>query len=168
MDGNGLNANDLNGLQSSDLDLEVKLAFVETLTQLREVWFVSTPRVGRQIVGVLSGLGTSETMFNRSLPIMTTSPIFERLPRDPRLIAQDLKASTGLADLRDVAQLWLQLLRKWRASPYGIEYRFFWPSTRPWEEIKFLIARARRHGCRKKMMSGMDVPQMTASSRTKE
>lgn len=124
VDGNGLNANDLYGLQSSDLDLEVKLAFVETLTQLREVWFVSTPRVGRQIVGVLSGLGTSETMFNRSLPIMTTSPTFERLLRDPRPIAQDLKALTGLADLRDVAQLWLQLLRKWRASPYGIEYRF--------------------------------------------
>lgn len=124
MDGNGLNANDLYGLQSSDLDLEVKLAFVETLTQLREVWFVSTPRVGRQIVGVLSGLGTSEAMFNRSLPIMTTSPTFECLPRDPRPIAQDLKTLTGLADLRDVAQLWLQLLRKWRASPYGIEYRF--------------------------------------------
>ena len=77
--------------------------------------------MGRQIVGVLSGLETSETMFNRSLPIMTTSPTFERLARDPRPIAQDLKALTGLADLRDVAQFWLQLLRKWRASPRGIE-----------------------------------------------
>ena len=124
VDGNGLNANDLYGLQSSDLDLEVKSAFVETLTQLREVWFISTPRVGRQIVGVLSGLGTPETMFNRSFPVMTTSPTFERLPRDPRPIAQDLKALTGLADSRDVAQLWLQLLKKWRAPPPRVEYRF--------------------------------------------
>ena len=37
MDGNGLNANHLYGLQSSDLDSGVRSAFVETLTQLREV-----------------------------------------------------------------------------------------------------------------------------------
>ena len=124
VDGNGLNGNDLYGLQSSDLNSEVRSAFVETLTQLREVWFVSTPLVGRQILGALSGLGTSETIFNRSLPIMTMSSAFERLHRDPRLIAQDLKNLTGLANSRDVVQLWLQLLKKWRTSPPGIEYRF--------------------------------------------
>ena len=124
VDGNGLNGNDLYGLQSSDLESEVRSAFVETLTQLREVWFVSTPRVGRQILGALNGLGTSETMFNRSLPIMTMPPTFERLHRDPRPIAQDLRTLTGLAGSRDVVQLWLQLLKKWRTSPPGIEYRF--------------------------------------------
>ena len=124
VDGNGLTGNDLYGLPFSDLDCEVRSAFVETLTQLREVWFVSTPRYGRQIVGILSGLGTSETMFNRSFPIMTTAPTFERLHRDPRPIAQDLKALTGLAGSRGVIQLWLQLLRKWGICPPGIEYRF--------------------------------------------
>jgi len=124
VDGSGLNANDLYGLQSSDLDSEVRSAFVETLTQLREVWFISTPRVGRQILGVLNGLGASETIFNRFLPILPIPPIFERLHRDPRPIAQDLKKLTGLAKSRDVLQLWLQLLKKWRISPPGIEYRF--------------------------------------------
>ena len=123
-DGNGLNGNGLHELLLSDLDSEVRSAFVETLTQLREVWFVSTPRAGRQIVGPLSGLPTCETMFNRSLPIMTVVPMFERLHRDPRAIAQDLKALTGLAGLRDVIQLWLQLLKKWRVVPLGIDYRF--------------------------------------------
>lgn len=126
VDGNGLNGTDLYQLPFSDLDSEVRSAFVETLTQLREVWFVSTPRVGRQIVGTLglSGLPTSDTIFNRSLPVITTVPSFERLHRDPRPIAQDLKALTGLAHSRDVLQLWLQLLKRWRIVPLGIEYRF--------------------------------------------
>lgn len=124
VDRNGLNGFCLYELLSSDLDSEVWSAFVETLTQLREVWFVSNPRAGRQIVGPLSGLPTCETMFNRSLPIMTMVPMFERLHRDPRAIAQDLKALTGLAGLRDVIELWLQLLKQWRIVPLGIEYRF--------------------------------------------
>ena len=124
MDGNGLNGNDLYGLQSSDLDSETRAAFVETLTQIREVWFVSTPLVGRQILGGWSRLMTSETIFNRSFPIMTMPPTFERLHRDPRPIAQYLKNITGLANSRSVVLLWLQILKKWCPSPPAIEYRF--------------------------------------------
>ena len=124
VDGNDLTGNDVYSLQSSDLDSEARSAFVETLTQLREVWFVSYPRYGRQIVGILSGLGTSETVFNRSLPVMTASPTFERLHRDPRPIGKDLKALTGFFNPRDVAGLWLRLLKKWRTCPPEIEYRF--------------------------------------------
>lgn len=124
VDVNCLDANDLHALQSSDLDFEVRSAFVETLSRLREIWFVSTPRAGRRIVGILSGLGTSETTFNRSLPVMTKRPAFERLHRDPRPIDQDLKSLTGLAALPDVYQLWLQLLKKWCTYPPRIEYRF--------------------------------------------
>lgn len=50
--------------------------------------------------------------------------IFERLYRDPRPKAQDLKTLTGMAGSRDVIQLWLQLLKQWRIVPLGIEYRF--------------------------------------------
>ena len=124
VDGNGLNKDDLYGLQSSDLDPEVRSAFVDTLTQLHEVWFITTPRVGRQILGAFSALGTSETIFNRSLPIMMMLPTFERLHRDSRPIAQDLKNLAGLASSREVVSLWLQLLKKWCTSPPGIEYRF--------------------------------------------
>ena len=125
VDLNGLNGNDLYMLQSSDLDSEVRTAFVETLTQIHEVFFVSTPRVGRQIFGLMSGIPTSETMFNRSFPIMAMTPTFERLHRDPRPIAQDLrKVFTGTADSRHMLHLWLQLLKKWRVSPPQIEYRF--------------------------------------------
>ncbi|KAL9130836.1 MAG: hypothetical protein Q9217_001088 [Psora testacea] len=125
VDINGLNGNDLHMLQPSDLDSEVRTAFVETLTQLHEVFFVSTPRVGRQIFGLMSGIPTSETFFNRSFPIMATAPSFERLHRDPRPIAQGLrKVFTGTVFLRDVLHLWLQLLKKWRISPLQIEYRF--------------------------------------------
>lgn len=124
VDGNGLSGSNLYGLQSSDLDSEVRSAFVETLSQLREVWFVSTPVVGRQINGILSGFGTSETLFNRSFPIMTTPPTFDRLQRDPRPITQDLEKTTGLARSRDVIFLWLRLLKKWCTSSPKIEYRF--------------------------------------------
>jgi len=41
--------NDLHGSESLDLDAGVRTAFVETLTQLQEVFFVSIPRAGRQI-----------------------------------------------------------------------------------------------------------------------
>lgn len=124
VDRNGLNGNGVYQLLFSDLDSEVRSAFVETLVQLHEVCFVSITRVGRQIVGPLSGLPTSETMFSRSIQIMMMVPIFERLYRDPRPIAHDLKALTGMAGSRDVIQLWLQLLKQWRIVPLGIEYRF--------------------------------------------
>ena len=122
---NDLNANDLYKLKSSDLDSEVRTAFVETLTQLQEVFFVSTPRAGRQILGYQSGIPTSETIFNRSFPIMTVTPSFERLHRDPRLIAQDLRqVFAGTFDPRHMLHLWRVLLKKWDVSPPQIEYRF--------------------------------------------
>ena len=125
IDGNGLSGNDIYGVQPSDVDSETRSAFVETLTQLREVWFVSTPVVGRQIVGPLSGFGISGVMFNRSFPIVTTLSTFERLPHDPRPISQDLENVSGLGGSRDVLHYWLQLLKKWQISPRGIDYRFF-------------------------------------------
>ena len=107
------------------LDSDVRKAFLETLTQLHEVFFLSIERAGRQILGQLSGLPTSEIMFNRSLPIMAMAPTFERLHRDPRPIAQDLrKVFVGTFDPRRMLQLWLRLLKKWDVSPTQIQYRF--------------------------------------------
>ena len=123
---NDLNANDLDKLETSDLDSRVRTAFVETLTQLHEVFFVSTPRAGRQILGYQSGIPTSETILNRSFPIMAMAPTFERLHRDPRPIAQDLRqVFAGTFDPRHMLHLWRQLLKKWGVSPPQIEYRFY-------------------------------------------
>ena len=123
---NDLKGNDLGNLKSSDLDPRVRTAFVETLTQLREVFFVSKPRAGRQILGYQSGIPTSETIFNRSFPILAMAPTFERLHRDPRPIAQDLRqVFVGTFDPRHMLHLWRQLLKKWGVSPPQIEYRFY-------------------------------------------
>lgn len=103
---NDLNANDLFQLQPSDLQPEVRRAFKETITGLYEVFFVENPRVGRQVLGILSGLPTSDTMFNRSFPIMAMPPAFDRLCRDPRPITQDLKQIyTGMGDTRHMLHL---------------------------------------------------------------
>ena len=125
IDGSGLNGNDINGVQPLEVKSEIRSAFIETLTQLREVWIVSTPVVGRQIVGSLSGFGTSGAMFNRAFPILSTLSTFERLPRDPRSISKDLENTSGLGSSRDVLQYWLRLLKKWHISPQKFRYRFF-------------------------------------------
>ena len=125
IDGNGLTGNDINGVQPLEVKSEIRSAFMETLTQLREVWIVSTPVVGRQIVGPLSGFGTAGAIFNRAFPILSTSPTFERLPRDPRSISKDLENTSGLGSSRDALQYWLRLLKKWQISPQKLTYRFF-------------------------------------------
>jgi hypothetical protein len=124
VDINGLNANDLSQLEPSALDPRVRAAFVETLTQLREVFFVSEQAVGRQIH---KGWGflTHESFFNRSFPVLGTAPTFERLHRDPRPIAQDLRRmSYAGSDPRQMLRLWQQLLNKFGVIPPQIEYRF--------------------------------------------
>ena len=125
IDGNGLTGNDFNGVQPLEVKPEIRSALIESLTQLREVWFVSIPVVGRQIVGPLSGFGTSGATFNRSFPILSTSSTFERFPRDPRSISKDLENTSGLGSSRDALQYWLGSLKKWQISPQNVRYRFF-------------------------------------------
>ena len=122
---NSLNSNDIIRVEPSALDSVTRSAFVETLTQLREVWFVSTPLVGRQIVGPLSGLETAGAILNRAFPTVSTLPTFKRLPRDPRSISKDLKNTYGLASSRDALEYWLRLLRKWQVSPQKVIYLYF-------------------------------------------
>ncbi|PWY81712.1 hypothetical protein BO94DRAFT_576643 [Aspergillus sclerotioniger CBS 115572] len=127
MDGNDLNANDLYALDPADASIsaERRRSFTETLTQLRQVLFVVIERVGRQVVGLHSGLLTSETFFNRSLPILSSSTTsFDRLPRDPREIADDLKhVFVGTFDPRGMFDHWGRLLRRWNVASSIVEYR---------------------------------------------
>ena len=125
IDGSGLNGNDIIGVQPLEVKSEIRSAFIETLTQLREVWIVSSPVVGRQIVGPLSGFDIAGAMFNRAFPILSTLSTFELLPHDPRSISKDLENTSGLGSLRDVLLYWLRLLMKWHISPQRLRYRFF-------------------------------------------
>ncbi|RAL17553.1 2EXR domain-containing protein [Aspergillus homomorphus CBS 101889] len=122
---NDLEAHDLGSLDSADVSLRARTAFVETLTQLREVFFMEVARFGRQVLGWYSGLDTPETFFNRSFPIMVTTTTFDRLPRDPRDIAEDLKrVFVGCMDPRVMFDFWGRLLLRWGVSPSHVQYRF--------------------------------------------
>ena len=126
LDVNGLSGHDLHLLHPSDLEPDVNAAFVETLTQLEEVFFVSTPRAGRTVIGFFSGLTPVDTFFNRSLPIRSLEPSFERLHRDPRPIAEDLKKVYPGHDAEDMLEtFYLNFLRKWKVLPRHIKYSFF-------------------------------------------
>ncbi|PYI09231.1 hypothetical protein BO78DRAFT_363397 [Aspergillus sclerotiicarbonarius CBS 121057] len=120
MDENDLGANDLYALEPADDSISppVRRSFTETLMQLREVFFVEVPQAGRQIVGWSSGLFTNDTIFNRSFPIMAMSSTFDRLPRDPREISDDLKhVLVGTSDPRVTVGRWGRLLRRWSVFP---------------------------------------------------
>lgn len=124
IEGNDLTGNDIYSVDPSDVDPELRSAFVETLAQLWEVWFFSHLLVGRQMVGPLCDFNISGSILNRSFPILTTVPTFERFPRDPRPIIQDLENTIGLSSSRDALDHWLPLLKIWQVSPYGTSYRF--------------------------------------------
>lgn len=66
-------------------------AFVEAIEGLQEAFFITRPRVGRQIIPWVSGIDTTEVIFNRSIPIYAHTPAFVRFPRDPRPIEEDLR-----------------------------------------------------------------------------
>ncbi|KAF2802221.1 uncharacterized protein BDZ99DRAFT_469003, partial [Mytilinidion resinicola] len=110
--------------QPSTVDPTVKQAFVDTLTHIHEVFFVHTPRAGRVIVGLWYGIWPLNLkLFNRSFPIVARAPTFERLQRDPRPIAEDLKQVFEESDQRDVFLSWRRLLQHWRIAPVRVEYR---------------------------------------------
>ncbi|PYH93331.1 hypothetical protein BO71DRAFT_399805 [Aspergillus ellipticus CBS 707.79] len=129
LDVNDVKANNLHWSSPDDgrISAEVRRSFTETLTQLREVFFVEVARAGRQVVGPVSGPITSDTFFNRSFPIFSTSTTaFDRLPQDPRAISDDLKrVFVGMFDPRSMFDLWGRLLRRWAVSPsHHVSYRF--------------------------------------------
>ena len=128
--GNGLNGNDLCDLEPSDINPDVGASFTETLTHLRYTFFVQTVSAGRHVTGISSGIG-SETILNRSFPILTTTTSFELLSSDPRPIAGDLEQVYVETDPFGMLSPWQQLLKKWNASPSRIQYRFMLAYTPP-------------------------------------
>ncbi|CEJ90873.1 hypothetical protein VHEMI06626 [[Torrubiella] hemipterigena] len=123
--GNDLTGNDFRLIDPSDIDRGSKVAFTQIMTNLRQVIFYSAIRVGRQILGFHNGVPTSEIVYNRSFPIEAKVPTFERLPRDPRTIGQDLKhVFIGMNENRSQILVWYQMLKAWGISAPQIQYKW--------------------------------------------
>lgn len=117
---------DICALQLSDVDPTVAAASTETLTQMHQDFFVQIARGGCQIIGISSGiLLNRDVIYNRSFPIITTVPTFERLSHDPRSIARDLKQVFVEHDPFYMLCAWQQILASWGGvSKPQTEYRF--------------------------------------------
>jgi hypothetical protein len=111
--------------EPSYVDPIIRTAFVETLTQLREVFFMSGQVVGRQYdKPIFWPTQPTEPFFNRSLPLRGLAPTFERLHRDPRPIGQDLRRMFLESDPRRIIHFWKQLLRNFGVVASQTEYRY--------------------------------------------
>lgn len=127
-----VDTNDLLHFEWSDFDFRGKHAFLDTIKQLQEVFFLFRQRYGRTNFGLATGVDTNEFFFARSVPIMPLTPSFERLQRDPRPIAQDLKKlHLGTTDPREGPAAWGRLLRQWGVSPAGTEYKYLLAFVNP-------------------------------------
>lgn len=111
----GFCANDLQYLRRSDLFLiRQRQALVESLSQLKEVWFLnlqSPSGMRKQPVGTIIPQGRSGGV----LPVAGGSPTLERLGADPRKgLEQALeRVYMGDIDPREVLFRWRRLLKTW-------------------------------------------------------
>jgi hypothetical protein len=85
----GSNDSSLFDLDPSHVSSDIKTTMGQTLYQLHEVFFYHTTRAGRMNLGIVSGDISWGTWFNRSLPIATQIPSFNRFSPDPRPIARN-------------------------------------------------------------------------------
>lgn len=100
-------------------------ALKESVSSLREVYFMSVERAGRMHSGPRNGIHYIRRYeMHRSRPIFSTAPAFERLKRDPRNI--DLKhVFLGTSDPRAKIFQWRAFLKKWNIEleEDSIQYR---------------------------------------------
>ncbi|KAI0465978.1 hypothetical protein F4859DRAFT_338807 [Xylaria cf. heliscus] len=119
----------LSGIDISSLRLASRAAFMDTLANLRQVYFVCLESVGRIYLGPRGGIHTVTGFeIHRSRPIMSTIPTFDRIAQDPRGgMTRDLsRVFVGTFDPRLMPCRWHLLLDVWQIShAHGnIEYRF--------------------------------------------
>ncbi|KAI1195948.1 hypothetical protein F5X97DRAFT_227837 [Nemania serpens] len=118
LDLNGVNC--LTRIDISDLEPAAQTTFTQTLLNLRQVFFTSIESAGRAYLGmVLSGIHTNDRYeFHRSRPIMSLTPSFDRLARDPRRnMERDLsRVYVGTFDPRRMVCMWQELLHRWNIT----------------------------------------------------
>ncbi|KAK8131406.1 pectinesterase precursor [Apiospora sp. TS-2023a] len=109
------------------LDPPARTAYVETLSQLREVFWVTVTSFARSNAGPLSPIRGVGVRFSDGFPIMTREPVFDRLRNDPRPINRDLeKVIIATPDPRETINPWHQLLANAgvRHRPDQVQYRY--------------------------------------------
>lgn len=129
----GFCANDMQYLKRSDLFLiRQRAALVETLSQLREVWFIN---------GLSSRRGLkyqpepylAQQKSKRAPPIRGEGPTFQRLGYDQRKdLDQQLQGVyLGQIDPREIVFRWNRLLRTWEIEhePNQVAYHLLVPQT---------------------------------------
>lgn len=163
----GLCAHDLQYLRTSDLLLiRQRNILVETLSQLREVWFVyvesgrSRPALQngqgtRHVPGPDSHTGRGRSCINNGLttnpgivPIAGNISTFERVGSDPRKAAETelSRLYMGRIDPRELVWRWKRLLRNWaiRHQPEQVKYRLL-VGQRPVSRQKTWLVRSIDH-----------------------
>ncbi|CAJ2503710.1 Uu.00g111040.m01.CDS01 [Anthostomella pinea] len=134
-------SNDVLSLLRTDLtesDASARAVFLDTLSQLQEVFHVGEGAAGRIYFGRRTGMiAIRRVEFHRGCPIMAKTPTFDLLPRDPRPIEKDLRqVFIGTGDPRRYVFLWRKLLQGWGIHPPpSIEYRFLVFNTKSYGEI---------------------------------
>jgi len=112
--------------QPDEVDPDVRASVRATLAQLREVFLVDTALAGRLSLNRLwSGDVEPYAFYNRSLPVWAKTAYFERLPRDPRPIAEDLKLNyVRFFDPEPATAFWAEFLRGWDVDAPQIRYSY--------------------------------------------
>lgn len=147
VDLNAFCANDLQYLRKCDIYLiRQRAALVDTLSQLKSVWFINRQSARRALVRTSRQDTTDPTIpqCGGAVPVTGGQPTLERIGTDPRSgLAKALEqVYMGEIDPREILFRWRRLLRTWRVEhdETQVEYRVALASTpeqqRPSDGVK--------------------------------
>lgn len=115
---------DVLDVEPANVRPEFWTGFVKTLQQLDEVFFSGVMNYGRMNFGIVQCI-SDERWFNRSFPLSTNIPAFDRYTADPRPISKDLeKQFLGFEDWSKIYRLFLNLLSRFDLSDQTGTTRF--------------------------------------------
>lgn len=127
MDINDLGCDALRDAPLDGLDPAPRDDFTQTLSALKQVFFMSIEGAGRMYLGPLHGIpGMNDWEMLRSMPIKGSVPRFQRIKSDPRKIEEDLKkVYLGTFEPRKMIVRWRKILKKYSVNTQpGVQYRF--------------------------------------------
>lgn len=156
----GFCSHELQYLKPTDLFLiRQQSAVRETLSQLREVWFVYVQPSARGLVAAAEGVfhvAKPRHGCVQAIPFRAGGPMFERLGADPRpWVREELEQfHMGMFDPRELLFRWRRMLRSWgiQHDPNRTDYRLLF-SRYPSESDR--AERGRETGELHRMMQGL-------------